>query len=403
MNTRAPPVAGALLAALLALLGAHSAADATTAARLLRVPLTRETTPGAGQLGEPVMSYYTTVGVGTPSKPFKLQFDVGFSGTFLPHYEWSPFKVNLHYGIGYRCKDSSSCSKVDRNYELDYQHCRLTGKLYDDVWLLAGQPAATHNASSASTRGQRAVQLRQNFIAASDATDGRFKPLPVDGFVGLSATSQGPSTRNLLTSLVNANLLDNLQFSLWFNPVLDSAQGGELVLGGQDPMRYSGQLYFHSLAGPAGGDQWALNLQHVGVGQLLVSCNNMRCQAVISSGVNAIYGPSSEVKKIYDLLNTSTDGGGGQPNRLQLLDCRRIQSLPTLSFTIDGIVYALLPSNYVRRTRDGSLFKRETCYVNIMAADGPVPNQWVLGTSFLEAYYSFYDLTHRQVAFGTAR
>lgn len=340
----------------------------------------RSTTTGAGDYGQPVISYYAPVSFGTPPKSFNIAFDIAFSELFVPHFTYNPFKINLHYKKGFQCKVSSSCVKNNTSFVFDYQNCTMTGKQYEDVITF----------TNAFGPGVVNVSLRQKFLAISDATTTRFKDLPADGFFGLGPSTHYSGSKNILVGLVEAHLIDNLQFSLWFNPVLDSNQGGELVLGGVDQARYQGQVYWHRLASVS--NQWSLMLQYVGLGGQIVGHS---ARAILSSGLNEIYGPREEVRQIYSLLNTTRQ----QRGELELIDCRRLPSLPVLTFTIDGIPYALLPSNYIRKTTDGSIFKSETCYVAILASNEA--GKWILGTSFLQAYYSIFDMTYQQVGFAS--
>lgn len=378
------------------------------AGRLMHVPLVRATTQGAGQLGQPILSYYSVVNIGTPAVPFKIHFDVGLSELFVPHYSWNPFNRNLHYGTGFQCKSSTTCQKTDTQYSFTYQNVQMTAKRYEDTMTLMMARAnntaegvqLTSNWSTNSTTTMSALVpavWRQNFLSVSSASDGKFSQLPIDGFFGLSPSPQSlAAVNNILVSLHTAQLIDNLQFSIWLNPVLDSPNGGELILGGVDTDRYQGQIYWHHLAGLA-PSQWALGLQYVSLGKQVVSCSGQQCTAVLSTGLSDILGPAEDVKKIYSLLNTTKSSSG-----LELIDCRRISSLPYITFYIDGIPYYLLPSNYIRKTTDGRIFKKETCYVAILASADD-SKTWTLATPFLGAYYSIYDMTYRQIGFAALK
>jgi len=383
----------AALAVSLLLIVANSISESDAVARLIRVPLLRGTTQSAGQLGQPVISYYAPVSIGTPPKVFNVEFDVDFNELFVPHYEWNPFKTNLHYGKGFQCKVSSSCVKDKNSLTIEYQHCKLSGKLYEDVITFNN---AYGNLLGPNVNVSVPVSMRQSFLAAADASDARFKDLPIDGVFGLGPLAKS-STKitNLLVNLHENKLIDNLQFSFWFNPVLDSIQGGELVLGGIDTQRYQGKIYWHHLSAVSG--QWTLGLQYVSLGNQVVGCYGHSCQAMLSTGLTDLYGPRDDVMKIYALLNSSRQKSG-----LELIDCRRISSLPIITFTIDGIPYPLLPTNYIRKTVDGAIFKSETCYVAILPSDSH-RNEWILGTNFLGTYYSMFDMTYRQVGFATLK
>lgn len=365
------------------------------AARLIRLPLQRSTTQGVGEFSQPLINYYTPIGIGTPPKPFNVQFDISLSELIVPHYSWNPFNRNLHYSNGFQCKVSSTCVKDDRSVSASYQNCKLTGKKYEDIFSFID--ARQNSTIPVTNQTHKPFSWKQNFLAISSASDGRFSSLPVDAFFGLSPANQSPnSVTNILLNLHQAGQIDNIQFSFWFNPVLDSVHGGELILGGVDPTRYQGQIYWHHLPSLS-FNEWSMNLQYVSLGNQIVSCSGQQCKAVLSTGYSDIYGPAEDVKRIYNLLNTSHQSSG-----MELIDCRRIPNLPILTFNIDGIPYALLPSNYIRKTLDGVIFKSETCYVAILPSSGD-SKQWILGTNFLGAYYAIFDLTYRQIGFAALR
>uniref|UniRef100_A0A6G1SLE7 Lysosomal aspartic protease n=1 Tax=Aceria tosichella TaxID=561515 RepID=A0A6G1SLE7_9ACAR len=389
--------------------------DADALARLVKVPLVSSTIQAAGSLGQPVVNYYTRVSIGSPPKPFNVQFDIGTNELFVPHYSWNPFNRNLHYSSGFQCKDSATCVKNTNVFKIEYQHVKLEGKRYEDVINLdmahytpgteltsgAAAGASTSTALNVSTTAAAVPsRWRQSFLAIASASDGRFSPLKVDGFFGLGAASKSMTgIGSILTNLHNANLIDNLQFSFWFNPILDSAHGGMLILGGVDTNLYTGKIYWHKLPAPQ-SDRWTLALQTVTLGSQPVGCltpSRGGCQAKFSTGLSDIYGPHDDVMKIYSFLNTTKSSTG-----IQLIDCRRIPSLPYITFNIDGIPYYLLPSNYVRKTVDGTIFKKETCYVAILPTNDEA-NTWTLSTPFLGAYYSIFDMTYGQIGFAALK
>lgn len=374
-------------------------------ARLIRVPLSRTITQGAGAYGQPVVSYHTLLSVGTPPKSFKIQFDIDTSESFVPHYSWNPFNRNLHYSDGFKCKSSSTCVRSNTEFTVEYQHVKLIGKRYEDVLSLSMvylNETTTPMANASSMLTRQAPTWRQNFLAIASASDSRFSSLPVDGFFGLGPAAKSHSgVQNMLACLHSANLIDNLQFSLWYNPTLDSMSGGEIMLGGVDVDRYHGQIYWHHLSAFS-PHEWSLNLQSVSVGNQVIACAGPNlpvggCTAKFSTGLSDIYGPREDVAKIYSLLNSTKSSSG-----LELIDCRRIQSLPYITFYIDGISYHLLPSNFIRKTIDGSIFK-DTCYVAILPNVDSAHKTWTLASPFLGAYYSIFDLTYRQIGFATVK
>ncbi|XP_024000647.2 gastricsin [Salvelinus sp. IW2-2015] len=80
------------------------------------------------------------------------------------------------------------------------------------------------------------------------------------------------------------------------------------------------------------------------------------------------------------------------------VNCNQINSLPTLTFTINGINFPLPPSAYIQQNN-------QVCSVGITPTYLPSQNGqplWILGDVFLMQYYSVYDRTSNQVGFATA-
>lgn len=354
---------------------------------LLRVPLTRKVTEMAGDYGQPVVNYYTSVAVGTPGKAFNIQFDVDFTNSFIPHYEWIPFKDNnLHYNIGYLGSKSISKSYKGAMIEFVYQGCTIAGKLYTDkVRLMDAEPLHGH------TEGL-IFAWSQSFVAASKASNKRFTNLPVDGYFGLA-----PSTRsahkiiNPLMAMANNLLIEKNQFS-----ILLRRDGGDIIFGGILPQYDSMPIEWHQLNWIP-QDRWTLNLHSVRVGQQTIStgCDGTsECQVILSTALSDIYGPRDEVKKLYNSLNTMQEGD----SLPALIDCRRIaKDVPSISFVIDDQHYIVPPEHYVLKLATGGLFGNETCYVSVLPVDEYHPRQWTIGTNALIDAYFVFDPADRKV------
>lgn len=368
------------------------------AVRTVKVALIGATTRDAGALGQPVTTYHAPVRIGTPGKVFDIQFDVGFNEHFVPHYKPNPFKINLHYDKGYQCNDSSSCVENPNELSIDYQHCKLTGKSYQDIFTLENGERITLGPTNGSLASSSAkpVSTRQTFFAITEASDARFRKLPVDGFFGLGPMAHsGSGAVNILSRLKEDNHIDNAQFSMRFN----SDHAGELIFGGADESSYQGEISWHyQKILTAVQKQWSLNLHYVSLGNQIVSCSGQQCQALLSSTINEFYGPLVDVQKIYSMLSTTHQASG-----LELIDCRRIPDLPNLTFTVGEVPYSLPPSSYIRKTTDGIMFGNETCYVAILPTDSANSKQWVLGTNFLSAYYSIFDIASLRIGFASLR
>ena len=82
--------------------------------------------------------------------------------------------------------------------------------------------------------------------------------------------------------------------------------------------------------------------------------------------------PQADVDKICSALGITCESSG----YFTSIDCSKIASLPSISFTIAGTVFAIPPQSYVIQASDGCLLG----FVGSDSTDSPawcVPNQWV--------------------------
>lgn len=63
---------------------------------------------------------------------------------------------------------------------------------------------------------------------------------------------------------------------------------------------------------------WAMQLNSVSLGDEVLSCEGNRCQVVVSTGANDIFGPEADVQRLYEPLNTTRLGG------VQLMQCSQV-------------------------------------------------------------------------------
>ena len=357
---------------------------------LVRVALGKVTTMQAGDLGQPISSYFANIGVGTPPKSFKFLVDINAREIWLPHYMKLGVIFNrLNYKAGYCKKDSSSGAKEVQTYTIEYRACELSGKAYRDVFEFENV-----------TESLKSVRFEQRFLAISSASNDRIGRLGIDGVISLNPWPISETGSDLITvGMSRAGLTSELKFSLLLDPNPDSSYGGELALGAVDASKFVGSLRYHK---GIGQHQWELNLQSVMLGGNVVSCLEGNCSAVLATSHNDIYGPASDVQQVLKLLGfAQVDTEGLKEDRLYEIDCLKVASLPPLTFIIDGAYYVIHPLSYIKKKVDGVVFKSSTCYVSILSNGSK--NRWDLGTNFVSNYYTVFDVNLRQVAFGVRK
>lgn len=395
----------------------------------IRISLTRNiSVQNNYRLTAPELSYFGAIGVGSPPKMFNVVFDTGSSEIWLPYYNWFPLANNLHYSDGYSCRDSSTCVAQKREFSIEYRGTRMSGETYEDLVTLYEDMQKDDAPVLVGTQ----LAIGQNFLAIEDTSDEQFRYKPYDGVVGLAPVAQSSSgTRNVLLSIQQehqrrmniyqqqypgqANYLPengpaaysnnqqyyrpnsggqahqaDLVFSFWINPNQNSRYGGDLMLGGIDENRFLGDIFFHRINS---WFDWQLSLAYVQLGGQIVSCAG-GCNAILDTGANSLVGPRAEVEQIYAELQAQYDSDA----QLWLVDCNRIDQYPSLVFRLDDTPYTIFSRHYIRMFR----FRENiVCHLAIKPWDRN--GDWLLGTSFIGAYYTVFDFSARRVGFATPR
>lgn len=352
----------------------------------VRIALGKST---ATPLGLPVTTYFATIAVGTPPKAYKFLIDTDARETWLPQYS-TEGNNQLHYNTGYSKNTSSSSVELNQTTTFKYQGSELVGKVYDDTLRFT-------NLANTS------VVIRQRFLSILSVSNGKFADLQVDGVLNLNPSLTTDS--GLYTISINLNLtnyIDANKFFVWFDTSINSEQGGELTFGNDiNPTRYNGVYRYHSIVKPH--YRWELNLYRVALGSDYVSCESqISCTAILSTGVNDFYAPREDVYKIAAILglNKTNNETTEDMTKLYELECSRVSGgLPRLYLSIDNTPYVVSPRSYIKQKIGAKLSGPDsnstTCYLSILPNDSP--NQWILGTNFLENYYAAFDVDKRRV------
>lgn len=354
--------------------------------KMVRLSLGKSSSMKAGDLGQPLTSYYANVDVGTPPKAYKLLLDVNARETWLPHFlKLGLIYQRLNYMNGYAKKDSTTSIKEDQEYTIEYEQNQLTGKAYRDYFEFK-------NVSGTTDR----VRFLQRFLAISSASNDRFtRYAGVDGVMALyQYTISETGSESVVIGMNRAEFASELKFSLLLDANTDTDQGGELVFGDTDRASFIGRLKYHPVSGP----NWGLKLQSVMLGSSVVSCSQANCDAIVSTSKNDIYGPPGDVKQILKLLHIIKTEAEFKEDHLYEIDCLQVASTPPLTFIIEGAYYTIHPLSFIKKKVDGLIFKSTTCYLSILSNGSQ--KTWELGTNFVANFYTVFDVNQRQVAFG---
>ncbi len=138
---------------------------------------------------------------------------------------------------------------------------------------------------------------------------------------------------------------------------------------------------YHSSAEPT---YWRINIGGVKIGSFSTSDTD----GIVDSGTSLLVGPSSDVKQIGNAIGAKQTLTGQFT-----IDCDKVDSIPDMTWTIDGKEYTLPGDKLVIQTSGMCLFA-------MMGMDFPEPGpKWILGDVFMREYYTVFDYENEQVGF----
>lgn len=219
-----------------------------------------------------------------------------------------------------------------------------------------------------------------------------------DGILGLGFRSL--SVKNItppLITMFEQDVIPQPIYSFYIHRnIFASDEGsltrGEIILGGSDPNYYFGNMLYTSVTVP---DYWQIRAHKISIPAWnMTLCRN--CDIIVDTGTPALLGPSVHIKKILN--------GVGVKGREQVVDCSKINSFPSLVFTIDDFELILSSSAYINQhIKAGKL----QCEI-VMGFNDPDPvfvdtAPWVLGDIFIAEFYTEFDMALNRIGFALAK
>lgn len=251
-----------------------------------------------------------------------------------------------------------------------------------------------------------AVQ-QQTFAEAVTQPGQTFVDDPFDGILGLGFQQIAvDNVAPVMYNMISQNLLSPGIVSFYMS---DNANGSELIFGGTDTTKYSGNLFWIPITQQG---YWQFNLQEITVNSF-TACQN-GCTAIADTGTSLVVGPYQDVQNLHSYLGAYLSQSGEY-----LFNCNNITDLPAVEFVINGYSFQLPSSYYVTEVclplfttnKNENLYflfwflqteqQGETfCLSGFSYMDGPV--NWILGDVFLRAWYSVFDLNNSRLGLAPA-
>lgn len=311
--------------------------------------------------------FYGTIQIGTPPQHFDVIFDTTTSNLWVPSVSCKSLACSYHN----KYRNSSKSYVEDGGpFSIHYGTGVVKGHFSRDHVTIGGLTV-----------------LEQDFGEATKVFGALFQEASFDGIFGLAfdniaSGDATPPFYNLMTD----NLLHKPIFSLWLNGTDDTDRSGELILGGVDRSRFSGQVSFTPVIRKG---YWEVGLQRFQVGQERFATKR---NAAISSATTLIVVPEVDSHRIHRILKMDST-----PDGRHTIACSAVHALPDISLTVGGKDLVLKPQDYIIHWHGECM----SAFVghDIQSPTGPI---WVLGSIFLRAYYTVFDMERNRVGFARA-
>jgi cathepsin D len=132
---------------------------------------------------------------------------------------------------------------------------------------------------------------------------------------------------------------------------------------------------------------WQIDMDGAKIGSFSTGATN----AIVDSGTSLITGPSSDIEAIANAIGATKTLVGQYT-----VDCDKVNSIPDITWTIDGKDYTVAGSKLVIQSSSMCLFA-------MMGMDFPAPGpQWILGDVFMREFYTIFDYENQKVGFAKA-
>lgn len=313
------------------------------------------------------MEYFAKLEIGNPPQPLYVAIDTQ-----------SP----LLWVTSSRCK-SIACqihNKYDRNNSLTFKEDGTTFVTHLDTVSVQGI------ISKDTIKLGGLTVIDQEFGEATRILGSSFRERRVDGIFGLALqeTAQGIIFPPLMNMIGDGTLYKSI-VSLWFNGTTED-HAGEVILGGSDKERHHGTVSFVPVVKPG---KWEVTLQRFAVGDRVYT---RRKSAVIASDVAVIVVPLLDSLRIHRKLGMKPDNGR------HIINCMSVDKLPDVVLTFGSKNYPLRPRDYI-------IQRNEECMSLFVGQDIKTPTgpAWLLGTPFLKAYYTVFDIARSRIGFALAK
>ncbi|KAJ7678780.1 putative cathepsin E [Mycena rosella] len=300
-----------------------------------------------------IFSYIAETVVG--SQTFNLIIDTGSSNTWV--------------GATTKFVAGSTGKSTGDSVEVSYGSGSFSGTEFTDTVSIGGTGVTGQSIGVAKTS------------SGFEGTDGIVGFGPVDL---TEDTVSGVSTvPTFMQNLVSQGVISENILGVSFAPLSGSDEedtNGELTFGGVDDSKFTGSITYTTAVAP----YWGVSVSKFAFGS--TSLGTTTASGIVDTGTTLLYVPTTIYTKFLSTSGGKLDNNSGLVN-----------------FVVGGTTFSLTPTQYLVPTAQYSNWGISGSGFYTYIADGgsEAPNT-ILGMTFLENFYSVYDVANNRVGLAPA-
>jgi len=323
--------------------------------------------------------YYGEISIGTPPQCFQVMFDTGSSMAWVPGTQCQTGGCKNHKKFD--CEKSSTCKPTDGFVSLKYGTGQMEGRVDVDKFCFGCQDEGM-------------CLEKQNFLESIQEPGLTFASAKFDGLVGMGYDTLAPESLPTPFSQL-MKLSDKCPepvFAFYLNSK-NGETGSEITLCGTDSQHYTGELTYVPVTKKA---YWQFTVDSLMINNEKITKN---FDAIADTGTSLIVGPTADVQRLHEAIGVQLNPINGAP----MVDCSKLDSLPTITFNIGGKPFALTPQQYINKMKPIATMDLTLCISGFTPLDTKKGPKWILGDLFIRQYYTVFDQGKDRIGFAATR